>query len=414
MDTLVHAGAALAVVLLLAFLGRHTARLLRQPEVIGEITLGLAAAPVLIAIGGHGLLDSALPTGVVADLRQVGHIGLVLFLAGVGHELRRGARAGRGRAVAVIAAGATLIPLLAGSVVAFWVLAHGGPALRGTAPAPALALLLAVSLTVTALPVLARILAERGLTDTSAGRLALGAALVVDVVTWVLLALALGMAAGGSGRFPRLLAVAAGGVAGLFLLRFLVGLRPVAVLRDRWPWACAVLVAWAALGCSYALQRAGLTEFFGAMLLGLALPAEGWERIVALVSAAGRALAPVFFVVTGLTVFARQVEEVPWFAVLLVTGLGIGGKVLGGYAGARLAKEPPLESLRIGVLLNTRGLTELVVLQAGFNAGLLTPAMFLGYVVMALVTTAATGPACAAIDRASSRAPLVTPLPEAG
>ena len=137
---------------------------------------------------------------------------------------------------------------------------------------------------------------------------------------------------------------------------------------------------------------------------GLAIPAGGWDAVVRRVTRAGRLLVPVFFVVTGITVFAGQFGSTPWFAIVLATALGIVGKVGGGYLGARIGGAPASDAVRVGVLVNTRGLTELVVLQAGYGAGILTAPVFLALVVMALVTTAMTGPSYGLLERrASSR-----------
>ncbi|WP_211277659.1 cation:proton antiporter [Couchioplanes caeruleus] len=384
---------ALLVVLLVAFLGRAMARLLRQPTVIAEIALGLTIGPIVLSLGG----EQALPAEAIGWLRYAGHIGLVLFLVGVAHELRRTTAPARGRLVGWTTAGALVVPMLAGCGFAVAVLAD--PALRGTAPAVALALLLAVSLSVTAVPVLARILEERELLDTPVGKLSMTAAIIIDVVAWLLLALAIGLAAGGAGGVPRLATVVAAGLVVMFCLRRLLRTAAVTAFRDRFGRLTAVLVGVAALVSSWAFQEQGVTEIFGALLVGLAIPGDGWHGVVRLVTRVGRPLVPVFFVVTGISVFSAQFGATPWFAIVLATVLGIAGKVGGGYLGARFGGAPASDAVRVGVLVNTRGLTELVVLQAGYSAGILTAPVFLALVVMALVTTAMTGPAYALLER---------------
>ncbi|MFE7130852.1 cation:proton antiporter [Streptomyces sp. NPDC057638] len=404
-----HVVLALLAVLLLACVGRAVGRLLRQPTVIAEIALGLAIGPVLISLGGK---ETLLPAETVGWLREVGHIGVVLFLVGVAHELRRTTAPARGRLIGWTTAGALVIPLLAGCAFAVAVLAD--PVLRGTAPTASLVLLLAVALSVTAVPVLARILEERELFDTPVGKLSMTAAIIMDVVAWLLLTLAIGLAAGGSGGVPRLATVVAVGLLVMFCLGRLLRTTAVTAFRDRYGRLTAVLIGVAGLLGSWAFQEQGVTEIFGALLVGLAIPADGWHEVMRWVTRVGRLLVPVFFVVTGITVFAGQFGATPWFAIVLATVLGIAGKVGGGYAGARLGGAPPSEAMRVGVLLNTRGLTELVVLQAGYSAGVLTAPVFLALVVMALVTTAMTGPCYTLLERRTARRLKAVPLAEEG
>lgn len=406
-----HAGhvlAVLAAVLLLAVIAALLARLVRQPAVIIEIALGLAVGPVVVAIGGPHLLGTLMPASVFSWVRLVGHVGLVFFLVGMAHELRFTVRSGSRRAVGWTVVGGTVVPLAMGCLVAFWVVTGGDPALRGTTPTSALVPLLAVSLSVTAVPVLVRILADRGLTGTEAGRLSMTAAVVIDSVSWLLVALALGLAKGGSADVVTLVCIIGGAVAATVMVRGLLGTRAVGTWPVRYPRLTAVAVAAAGLLGSGVLQAWGLTEIFGAVLVGFAIPTTdpggAWDAAVPMVSAVGRRLVPVFFVVTGVTVFAKPLGEVPWVAIVVVVVLGIAGKVIGGYTGARLGGLSHRTGLTVGVLLNTRGLTELVVLQAGYSAGILTGPMFLALVVMALVTTAMTGPVCQLLDRAARHA----------
>ncbi|MER7655932.1 cation:proton antiporter [Streptomyces albidoflavus] len=404
-----HVALALAAVLLVAFVGRAVGRLTRQPTVVAEIAFGLAIGPLLLFSGAGRAL---LPGEVTEVLRSIGHVGLVLFLVGVAHELRSTKAPARGRLIGWTTVGALSVPLLAGCAFALMVLAD--PALRGTAPEGALVLLLAVSLSVTAVPVLARILEERQLFDTPVGKLSMSVAMIIDVFAWLLLALAIGLAAGGSGGVPRIASVVCVGLLVMFCLASLVRTAPVVAFRQRFPVATAVLVGLAGLASSWAFQEQGVTEIFGALLVGLALPPDGWHDVVRRVTRVGRLLVPVFFVVTGITVFAGQFGATPWLAIVLATALGIVGKMGGGWLGAWLGGSPAPEALRVGVLLNTRGLTELVVLQAGYSAGILTPPVFLALVVMALVTTAMTGPCLGLLERRAGRRSKAPALAEEG
>ena len=412
--------AVVAAVLVVGWLGRMLARLLRQPPVMGELAVGLLAVPILLATTDRHVLTVLLPTTVVANLGILGNAGLALFLVGVAHELRGSLTGTRLASVGWVTAGALVPPLASGVVLAGWLLAEHDPTLRGSAPVSAFVLVLAVSLAITAVPVLARILADRKLTTSLPGRLSLSAAAVVDAVAWPLLAVAIGLA---GGRLSS-----AGVVVLTLLVGILVSVGSRGLLRSEaagrfatgHPAVVAVLIGIAAIGGANLVSSLGLSSVFGAFLVGLAMPGNkppagatdrpgearpvGWALSVRWVTTLGLAFVPVFFVETGLEVFATPFASVPWPAMVVVTALGMLGKLSGGYAGARLAGCSPITSVRVGALLNTRGLTEIVALQVGFHAGVLTPAMFLSCLVMALVTTCATGPLLTWTNRCGRRA----------
>ncbi|MFE9046540.1 cation:proton antiporter [Streptomyces sp. NPDC007818] len=402
-----HVSLAVLVVLAGARLAHLLARRTGQPAVVAEIALGLIAGPLVLWFGGTRGLNMVVPAEVRGWLDHIGHAGLALFLVGVGHELRSPSAAVKGRSVVMTTAGALLLPLFCGGLLAAWVLAIGDPDLRGHAPAAALVLLLAVGLSVTAVPVLARILVARGVVDTVVGRLAMATAVVIDTIAWVLLAVAVGLASGGAENVPLLALVVAVSTAAYLTLR--VVLRGPSALRlaASYPRGTLTGIAVLAAGAAAGLRHWGLPDILGALLIGAALPHDGpdgpWSRAVRTVCGAGRTLVPVFFVTTGLLVFTREFDGMPWAAMAMAVVLAVLGKLAGGYAGARLGGESHWDGLRLGVLLNTRGLTELVVLQAGFAAGILTSDLFLALVVMTLVTTAMTGPAYSLVEARAAR-----------
>ncbi|QWF85977.1 cation:proton antiporter [Amycolatopsis sp. CA-230715] len=408
-----HSALALGALAVLVLVARLLARLLRQPAVIFEIATGIVVGPVLMAIGGRHLVDAVLPAGVLDWVRLVGHVGLVLFVVGVAHEIRVKPAQLRGRLVGWTTAGGILVPLAAGALLATWVLLRGGPAVRGDAPAPAVALLVAVALSVTAVPVLARILADDGLSDTPIGRLVVVVAVFIDAASWLLVAVAIGLGTGGFGGTARLLAVLAAGVLAAAALRRFLSTARAGAWCARFPRGAALALAGTGLAASAVLRHWGLTEIFGAVLVGFALPAGSgaWRGPVLIVTRAGRTLVPLFFVVTGVTVFADVTSAVPWTAIGLATVLAGAGKLGGGYLGARFGGLPPGAALRAGALLNARGLTELAVLQAGYQAHILTPSLYFALVVMALVTTASASPAHRLIERITRRA-AAEPVPE--
>lgn len=387
--------AAVVAALLLAWLGARAAALLGQPKVVGEIAAGLLAGPAMVWIGGERLPDLLLPGPQLTALKVVGEVGLVLFLVGVAHHLRGRPVPVGGRGLGAVVAGSLLVPLAAGALAAWWVSAVGGPELRGDAPAAAFVLFMAVALAVTAVPVLARLLSDRQASDSPGGRMALASAMVIDAIAWVLLAVAVGLAGGGGWAAVLIRIALLGGcvLAVSGVRRLLAGAEPTRAVAP-------VLVGLAALGVAALLEHAGLTAILGAVVVGLALPATpAWVAVSGAVVRWGRVLLPVFFLASSVGVFAKDPGPVAWSAIAVVTAFAVVGKVGGSYLGGRWAGLDRRAAAELGVLLNTRGLTEIVVLQAGHAVGVITTPLYLALIVMALVTTAMTGPLHALLTR---------------
>ncbi|MFB9902314.1 cation:proton antiporter [Allokutzneria oryzae] len=401
----VHLIALLGVLYLVAAAGRAVAKLLRLPSVIGEIALSLLLGPVLLAAAGPEVFAAVLPKDLTGVLHEVGDAGLVLFLVGIVYHLDHGSGGLRGRTVRRITAGSFLLPLVTGMVFAGWVVWLAPEELRGSASPPALVLMLAVAMSVTAVPVLARIIEDRDADLGGAGTLAMMASMLIDTLAWLLLAVALGLAAGGiGGVVGAFVAIAVGGVLAYAGHRGLSARRAGTFCASNLR-TTALVVGVLALAAGAGARWAGLTAIFGAFLVGMMIPkGGGWPSVVTLVSRIGRGLVPVFFVVAGVTLSTGGLGGMPWGAALLATGLAVVGKIGGGYLGARWAGEDRVTGLRVGVLVNTRGLTEIVVLQVGYTAGLLTPGLFVALLVMALTTTALTGPLLDLIDHRAARA----------
>ena len=384
---------ALVVTLAVAKVGGLLARALRQPSVIGEITLGLLTGPFLLWVGGDGVRTSVLGEGRLDALNTVAHAGLVLFLVGVGHELKVGTGIPRARSLVWTAAGALVVPAVAGLGMAAWVIGTGD--LRGTAPTASFLLVMMVALTVTAIPVLARILDESGRLDTPSSRLALSSAALIDLVAWAVLAVAVTTASGSGDLLPVLgrLGLLVGATLVVAALGRLLRIERVRTAAEAHRRVTIVAIALVALGVAVLAKAVGINEILLALAVGLALPADRtWTPLATSVARGGRELVPVFFFVTGIGVFAAQVGSMPWAAIGVALVLAVVGKMGGTFLGARLGGSSARQSLELAVLLNTRGLTELVVLQAAFAAGIITPGLYLALVVMTLVTTAMTGP----------------------
>ncbi|WP_327038162.1 cation:proton antiporter [Micromonospora maris] len=400
-----HSVAALTIVLTAAHLFRRLARFVGQPGVVGEITLGLLAGPLILTLGGEEARRTLLPADVLTVLHLCGHVGLVLFLVATATELTASTVSLRGRVIAWVTAGTLFPSLAAGAALTGWLLWQNDPDLRGSAPRPAFLIFVTIALTVSAVPVLARIIADHRLTGTRAARLSLSSAVVVDAIAWLLLGTAVGLAGTGTHAALTAILVLVGGLGASFLLRRLLAARTVPPALARHPYPVAAVIAVVALVAAHATESGGLTAISGAFLVGLCLPAkQPWAAAaVTRINRLGTALLPAFFVATGLTVWSTGATAVPWLAITVATALAVIGKTVGSYVGARLAGETPHTAQRIGVLLNARGLTEIALLQAGHAAGIVTGQLYLALVVMALVTTAMTGWSLRLVDRRQHR-----------
>ncbi len=389
----------LVAVLMATWSCGRVARWLRQPAVVGEIAGGLLLGPTCF---GDWLPDAAawlFPPGHLRGLEWVSNAGLVLFLFGLGAEMHLPALARSRRILLGTAAGSVALPLVCGVALAAALMPrHAHPGMRFWP----FALFVGTAMSVTALPVLGRILQDRAAAGRpvrlAVARLALGVAARNDAAAWLLLLLALSLArpgAGLSGFATHLLLF-------LLLLSVLVfAVRPLftrAVKDGRMPWAlvlsCCVLLAF---GSAAFTDRLGLHAFSGAVLAGVCAPramvggralAERFQQTLG--PGIGIAL-PVFFALTGLrTRLDLHGSGSLWLLAILATA--VGSKVSAGILGARAGGLPWRWALETGVLLNTRGLVELVVLNVGRQAGVLDSALFAMLVTMALFTTAMTVP----------------------
>ncbi|MFI1931367.1 cation:proton antiporter [Streptomyces sp. NPDC020330] len=406
-----HLLAVLSAAVLVVRAGRLVARTTRQPEVIGEIVAGLLIGPVLIQLLGPETFRTLLPDAVLDNLKTISEAGLVLFMVGMVGHLHPGPAGSRSKPTRWVIAGSFLPAFAAGLMLAGWVLLTDDRAARGDAPLASFLLVVAVSMSITAVPVLARILDDRGMADTATGRTALLAAIVIDCVAWLLLPVAVGLRSGDISGFLRAAGVLAAGTLVAVAVRTLLATHVSTRACTRFPRAAALLVALFAIALAFTMEKHGMTAIVGAVLAGLAVPTRNrkvWQRPVAGVTKVGHALVPVFFVVSGITVLTEALGSASAVLITLTVLLGIAGKAVGGYVGARLGQYGHFDALRIGTLMNTRGLTELIVLQIGYSTGVLTGTLYLALLVMALATTALTGPALLTIDRAEHRRLLDT------
>ena len=411
-----HVMAAIAVVITAAYIVGILFRKLRQPEVIGQLFAGVVLGPSLLGRVAGGAERAIFPAAIAPYLNVIAQTALVVFLFAVGYEIDLRALRRRSRvAVPAIALGTYLVPMALG--VASVVLFRGEYLRVGESHAGSAAfnLFIGIALSITAVPVLARLVAERGMTGTPPAVTALASAAVVDVLGWLTLGGVLVLAAVSSASSRpwehTLLWFGAYLVVMVVVERILLPLwwgRRSAVTSSKVPLAVAV-----AMGSAWATSALGLHVIFGAFFAGLLMPrsADGTLDIDLFrpVEETGRLLLPVFFIVSGLSVniSALHVQDLGLLALILV--LAAVGKVLTGYCASRLSRMSGRDSLVVGVLLNTRGLTELIALNVGLQSGLIHQRLYTLLGIMALVTTAATNPL---LSRVTSRQPAMARRPE--
>lgn len=377
-----------------------------QPMVIGEMTAGILLGPIVFGAIFPAWHVQLFPPASLQGLSSLASLGIVLFMFVVGAELRSPS----GMAAQVKSAGwvgvcSMLLPMVLGLAIA--------PVLHPTlAPAGLpfwpFALFLGVALSITAFPVLARILKDRHMTRTPVGQLALGAAGVVDSLAWVLLALVVAFASSGAGLagFARISL----GLVVLVAVVFLVVKPLVArMLRVHAPGGVPspMVLATLMIGlfvCAMVTEWLHLHAVFGAFLFGLSLPRDDHllkhlvERLEPLSIIV---LMPIFFALAGLGTTSGAFAHAGLGAMALILAVATIGKIAGGAAGARVSGYGWRDSLATGALMNSRGLMELIVIKVGLDAGLIGPELFTMLLVMALVTTASTGPLLSLIARRS-------------
>jgi Kef-type K+ transport system membrane component KefB len=329
-------------------------------------------------------------------LLAVSHLGLLFFMFLVGLHLDLGMLRTSGRTALVTSPVSIVVPLGLGLLVAGAIQPRFAPEVD---PA-AFALFMGVALSVTAFPVLARILEERGLTRTRIGVIAIACAAVDDVSAWCLLAgvTAYVRAAAGGASFVRVvLLLAAFASAAVVLLRPLLRRLMSGAPASFLPAAALTLLA-----CAAATEAIGVHALFGAFLAGIVMPRRDDLRQVLQVSleaVTSVVLLPLFFASTGLRLDVGWLRGADaWSAFGLILLAAVGGKLVGSMVAARATGMEWRDATALGVLLNTRGLVELVILGAGLELGVLTPAVYSMMVLMALVTTAMATPVLRALE----------------
>ena len=383
----------MAVILTTARLMAVAFRFIGQPEVMGEMAAGILLGPSFLGRISPAMMNGLFPAGGLGSLYALSQLGLVLFMFLVGLEVRPDSLRGSAKSVVIASQASIMAPFLLGGVLA-WSLY---PRLGNGAPRLPFVLFLGVAMGITAFPVLARILADQKLTHTRVGMFALSCAAIDDVTAWCLLAVITVIARPEANQNPlpwRFAALIGYILAMVFLVRpALRRLLPASATPDLARFGAAMIFL---LLSVWATEALAVHALFGAFLAGIVMPKGGQlqeglrDRLESVTLVL---LLPLFFAYTGLRTIIALLNSVElWLLCGLIVMVAVGSKLLVSGVIVRASGMPWRESLAVGVLVNTRGLVELVILNVGLDLHILSPTLFSMMVIMALATTLMTTP----------------------
>ncbi|MEH2309617.1 cation:proton antiporter [Nostoc sp.] len=371
-------------------------RSIKQPLVIGEIVAGIMLGPSLFGLVAPHLAVTLFPPETIPFLNVLSQVGLIFFMFLIGLELNPKYLSGQLEVAVLTSHVSILVPFSLGTLLAaiLYPLVSNASVSFTT-----FALFLGAAMSITAFPVLARIITENNLQGTRLGTLALTCAAVDDVTAWCLLAVAIAVARTGdfAGAIPTIIASIV--YIGLMLTAgrwFLQRLAKHYLRAGRLSQLLLAGIYMAVVASALITELIGIHLIFGAFLLGAAMPKnEDLVRELAIKTEDFVLifLLPIFFAYSGLkTQIGLLNRPELWLLCALVLGVAIAGKYVGTYVAARVSGISKREASALGWLMNTRGLTELIVLNIGLELGVISPLIFTMLVIMALVTTFMTSP----------------------
>jgi len=382
---------------------------LGQPAVIGEMLAGILLGPSVLGWLFPEALSFLFPESSMAALRLLSQIGVVLFMFVVGMDFNVNHLREKAQAALIVSHASIIVPFFFGAVVALAIYRSFAPR---HIPFSAFALFMGVAMSITAFPVLARIVQERNLAGTFLGTTAIACAAIDDLTAWCVLALVVAVVkTDGVATALRtvLLALLFSGTM-LFLLRPQLS-RLLSRRKDQqWNKGLIAGALAMAFASAWVTEAIGIHALFGAFLAGVVMPSYRFrsflkERFDAFSSVS---LLPLFFAFTGLrTRLSLLGDWESWATCFGVIAVAIAGKLGGSMLAARWAGMSWKDSFSIGALMNTRGLVELIVLNIGYDLGILSPRIFAILVLMSLVTTAMTGPLLSIASHLKSKEAVV-------
>lgn len=395
--------AVLLMVRLFGFLFKH----IGQPGVIGEIVAGIVLGPSVLGYFFPDVFQALFPPESLTNLELLSQVGLVLFMFVIGMELDFSVLKNKINETLVISHAGILVPFFLGIVASYWIYEEYAAAQTAFLP---FALFIGISMSITAFPVLARIIQERNMTKTSLGTLAIASAANDDVTAWCLLAVVIAIAK--AGTFAS--ALYAIGLTALYIIIMFMVVRPfLKKVGEVYANQEVINKTFVALILLILIISSTLTEIivihalFGAFMAGVVMPPSIGFRKVMMEKVEDIALVfflPLFFAFTGLRTEIGLINSPAlWGVCLLLITVAVAGKLGGCAVAARLVGESWKDSFTIGTLMNTRGLMELVALNIGYEMGVLPPSIFVILVIMALVTTFMTTPLLHLVERIFAR-----------
>ncbi|MGQ0740843.1 MAG: cation:proton antiporter [Alphaproteobacteria bacterium] len=398
-DVLVVVIIQLIIIIIAARLAGSAAVAIRQPRAVGEIVAGLLLGPSFFGYLFPDLSASIFTAAASSPLMVLSQIGLILLMFQIGNDFEFGhlAHGKNKKAVTSITVASLSVPL----VIGFGVGQISAPILAPGIDVLTYSLFVAVAFAITAVPILGRILREYSLTRSETGVIAISAAAANDVVGWFLLA---GVSAYASAAFsPQNLGLQIAGLAALILVMWFAGrplvgwlLRIFPIKDNKVPTALMAAVIALVFAAGIATQKLGIFTIFGGFLLGLLFHkhrefVEAWRQQI------GQFVLvfflPIFFTYTGLRTNILGLDStLEWTWCGVIFAAAVLSKIVPVYFGARFSGVSPQDSTILGVLMNTRALMELIVLNIGLSLGFIPPNVFTMLVIMAVGTTVMTGP----------------------
>jgi Kef-type K+ transport system membrane component KefB len=374
-----------------------------QPTVIGEIVAGVVLGPSVIGHFFPQVYSTLFPVASLGNLQFISQIGLILFMFMVGMELDLKVVKKNAGDAFVISQVSIIVPFALGLGLAYAIYTRFAPA---GVPFTSFGLFIGIAMSITAFPVLARVVQERGLHKTHLGSVVITCAAVDDITAWCLLAAVIAIVKAGS--FASSIYVIA--LAILYVVVMIKGVRPflkrvgdLHASRENLSKPIVAIFFLVLLLSSYATELIGIHALFGAFMAGTMMPDNEKFRNIFIEKIEDIALVlllPLYFVFTGLRTQIGLLNDLYlWQVTGGIVAVAIIGKFAGSAIAARFVGQNWRNSLSIGALMNTRGLMELVVLNIGYDLGVLSPSVFAMMVIMALVTTFITGPALDLINK---------------
>jgi Kef-type K+ transport system membrane component KefB len=372
-------------------------RKIGQPSVIGEIIAGIALGPSLLKMYFPEFSDALFPVASLGNLQFLSQIGLILFMFVIGMELDLKILKNRANEAVVISHASIVFPFTLGIGLAYFVYYRFAPI---GVSFLSFALFMGIAMSITAFPVLARIVQERGIHKTKLGAIVITCAAADDITAWCLLAAVIAIVKAGS--FVSAIYILLAAIAYVLMMLFVVKpfLKRIGDLYGNKNSLSKPVVAIFFLTLilsSYLTEIIGIHALFGAFMTGVIMPDISKFRNVIIEKVEDVSvilLLPLFFVFTGLRTEIGLINDpYLWKVTGCIILVAVVGKFVGSALAARFVGQSWRDSLTIGALMNTRGLMELVVLNIGLDLGVLTPEVFTMMVIMALVTTFMTGPA---------------------